>query len=142
MGEFVFFHEPMFFFFEREFFLSKSAVNVILFLVVTIIRPKLKRPRVVKISGHPCFIYKGHYLVSSIDPSGTPAWCWIRQGTEIYCLRMELICRMNIQSVRNCEVDKLGKLDLRHCWSSLLRKFGNLMFGKVRDLIIEWFRFI
>jgi hypothetical protein len=28
--------------------------------------------------------------------------------------RMELVCKTNIQSVRNCEVDKLGKLDLRN----------------------------
>lgn len=27
--------------------------------------------------------------------------------------RMELVCKANIQSVRNCEVEKLGKLDLR-----------------------------
>ena len=29
------------------------------------------------------------------------------------CYRMEVVCNANIQSVRNCEVDKLGKLDLR-----------------------------
>ena len=27
--------------------------------------------------------------------------------------RMELVCQTNVQSVRACDVDKLGKLDLR-----------------------------